>query len=199
MIFREMIFDTPQGDAKPLPTTAPRPLNGDRAPMGARDWAAIYSTLASYESAIDAAGFETEAEMKDPASPRKVIGVTIDDEGTVNGTWNRRSFELTASEIFTHFGRSIPRGWPGHEPELVWMGGPVEAVLREAYTAGPVSTTAADAAFQIGQHLGIGDVIVGMGRSGIIRAVMEKTADGFVEVEGGLQALRARLADSPEP
>ena len=81
---REMIFDIT--DQRSLvPSFKPTSPSDGRFPRSAKEWARSYGALYSYEGAIDAAGFETEEEMRAPQATRTVVMVKISDDGTING------------------------------------------------------------------------------------------------------------------
>lgn len=49
----------------------------------AEDWASIYGAMISYESALDAAGYEQESEMREPGAPVLVTLARIFHDGSV--------------------------------------------------------------------------------------------------------------------
>ena len=103
MIVREMVFDRPTGAALPMPSFAPDIPDGAAGPLSATGWARAYGMMLSYESAIDAAGFKTEAEMKAETSPRLVLLAMVDDLGSVTFTYAGEGRQLTAEAIRAHF------------------------------------------------------------------------------------------------
>jgi hypothetical protein len=78
-----------------------------KAPETAEDWKHVYHGMMSYESALDAAGYELESEMKEPDAPVLVHLCKIDDAGSITYTDFRPSVQsgvrqktVTAAEVF---------------------------------------------------------------------------------------------------
>lgn len=188
-VLREMIFDITE-QRELVPSFKPTSPADGKYPTTAKEWARAYGTLYSYESAIDAAGYETEADMRSPAANRTVVMVEIDDQGRINGTWLGNDFTFTPAQVFAHFG--VDR-WtqitsaPTPDEDFVWMTGTPESVLQDAYTGGP------DNAFEIlVLNMEDGEILVGKDRQGVIRILQEKVGDGLVDVPGGIEGLKAR-------
>lgn len=80
----------------------------DLMPESVEDWQTIYRGMVSYESALDEAGYETEAEMKAPDAPVLVHLCKISEDGSITYTDFRpnavsgvRTKTVTAAEVFT--------------------------------------------------------------------------------------------------
>jgi hypothetical protein len=106
---REMGFRIPADGGRPEPILPPGGVPG--APSSAVDWARAYGGMVSYESAIDALGFETEAEMK--ASDVRVLLMEIRPSGSISGFWKERRFFFTAAEMAERMERARD---PGESP-----------------------------------------------------------------------------------
>lgn len=73
---------------------------------------------------------------------------------------------------------------------LVWMSGPRDGVHEDAFTMGP--DTEPDLLIL---HMAEGEILVGKDRSGEVHVVWEKTPEGMVTIEGGLDALREPIPE----
>lgn len=189
---REMIFDIT--DQRSLvPSFKPTSPADGRFPSSAKEWARVYGALYSYDSAIDAAGFETEDEMRAPQATRTVVMVKISDDGTIKGTWLGSEFSFTPAQVFAHFGETVRPDVAVEEDldeNLIWMTGTPESILQDAYTAGP------DNAYQIlAMQMKDGEILVGKDRHGTVQIVQEKGPDGLTDVPGGIQEIMKRVED----
>jgi hypothetical protein len=73
------------------------------------------------------------------------------------------------------------------DDSLVWMVGTRESVMEDAFTAGP------DNAFELlALNMVEDEILIGKDRSGAVRVVREKTADGLMDIPDGLDGLRER-------
>ena len=78
----------------------------DEDPDTAEGWAQLYGGMVSYESALDAAGYERESEMDAPDAPVLVMLCDIDGGGTISFTdfrpgvqVNDRKRQVSADQI----------------------------------------------------------------------------------------------------
>lgn len=87
------------------------PSEPDARPATADDWAAVYGGMTSYESALDAAGYMFEREMKEPDAPVLVLLCRITTEGSVlyRPKGGSAEVEVSAVAIFA-----------AHDFEPVW-------------------------------------------------------------------------------
>lgn len=85
------------------------PVMGDAPVVWTADvYKRAYHGMNSYESALDAAGYAREADMRAPDAPIFVAMGTIDDDGTLHIATPAFSDSVTAAEIYAAHGLTLP-------------------------------------------------------------------------------------------
>jgi hypothetical protein len=109
----EILLDYPAFRHKQVKLAAPpSDLSGRNVhgPWKAKDWANAYGGMVNYNSALLAAGYAKEADMKTPQAAVLITFAGVMDDGALCISTSYLKVRISAEDIFAAHGMSIPYG-----------------------------------------------------------------------------------------
>lgn len=103
---REVLLDYPSYREGKIKLVSAPSMEGDREQ--AKDWVKAYGAMVSYESALDAAGYERESEMRAPDAPIFVTVAKIYHDGSMEVlTFDHGKLKVSADDLYRDHGLSL--------------------------------------------------------------------------------------------